>query len=97
MAIRFHIDYVNADGNISNYYPDFVIKTIDGNILIIETKGLEDLDVPLKTARLKQWCSDINNAQSKVKFDFVFVDQEDFEKYKPSSISELTRNFTKYK
>lgn len=97
MAIRFHIDYVNADDNISNYYPDFVIKTIDGKILIIETKGLEDLDVPLKTARLKQWCSDINNAQSNVKFDFVFVDQEDFQKYKPSSISELTRNFTKYK
>jgi type III restriction enzyme len=97
MAIRFHIDYVNADGNISNYYPDFVIKTIEGNILIIETKGLEDLDVPLKTARLKQWCSDINNSQSKVKFDFVFVDQEDFEKYKPSSISELITNFTKYK
>ena len=52
-AVNFKIDYVNADGNISNYYPDFIVKTDDGNIFIVETKGLQDLDVPLKMARLE--------------------------------------------
>jgi len=97
MAVHFNIDYVNADGNISNYYPDFFVKTDDKNIYIIETKGLEDLDVPLKTVRLKKWCDDINASQKKVKFDFVFVDEEGFQKYKPDSFSGLVTNFRKYK
>jgi len=97
MAVHFNIDYVNADGNISNYYPDFIVKTDEKHIFIIETKGLEDLDVPLKTARLKKWCEDINKAQKKISFDFVFVDEEEFNKYKPDSFESLVRNFRKYK
>lgn len=97
LAVHFNIDYVNADGNISNYYPDFIVKTDEKHIFIIETKGLEDLDVPLKTARLKKWCEDINKAQKKITFDFVFVDEEDFNKYKPDSFESLVRNFRKYK
>ena len=96
-AVHFKIDYQNADGDISNYYPDFFVKTSPSKIFIIETKGLEDLDVPLKTERLKQWCIDINRAQSEQQFDFVFVDEKDFHKYRPKSFSELVKNFTKYK
>ena len=59
--------------------------------------SLEDLDVPLKTARLKQWCEDINRTQSDVTYDFVFVDQESFEKYNPKSFTELAANFRQYK
>jgi len=97
MSVHFNIDYVNADGNISNYYPDFIVKTDDKHIFIIETKGLEDLDVPLKIERLKKWCEDINKAQKKVIFDFVFVDEEDFDQYKPGSFESLVKNFRKYK
>ncbi|MBL4786545.1 MAG: DEAD/DEAH box helicase family protein [Cohaesibacteraceae bacterium] len=96
-AINFKLDYVNADGNISNYYPDFIVKKSEKEIFIIETKGLEDLDVPLKTARLEQWCEDINRAQSEVTYDFVFVDQESFEKYGPKSFADLVTNFRQYK
>ncbi|MFK5980954.1 MAG: DEAD/DEAH box helicase family protein [Rhizobiaceae bacterium] len=96
-AVHFKLDYVNADGNISNYYPDFIVKISEKEIFIIETKGLEDLDVPLKTARLKQWCEDINRAQSDVTYDFVFVDQESFEKYNPNSFADLVTNFRQYK
>ena len=60
-------------------------------------KGLEDLDVPQKMERLKRWCEDINAAQEKVRFDYVFVDEEDFERYKPDSFSELVKNFRRYK
>lgn len=97
LAVHFNIDYVNADGNISNYYPDFIVKTDPKTIYIIETKGLEDLDVPLKMERLKKWCEDINSSQKKYHFDFVFVDEEDFNKYKPDSFSGLLSNFRKYK
>ncbi|ARQ11031.1 helicase/UvrB domain-containing protein [Rhizobium etli] len=96
-AVNFKLDYVNADGNISNYYPDFLVKTADKRIVIVETKGLEDLDVPLKMKRLGQWCDDVNRVQSDVTYDFVYVDQESFEKYGPKSFSELNKNFTQYK
>jgi type III restriction enzyme len=97
MAVHFNIDYVNNIGNISNYYPDFIVKASEKDIYIVETKGLEDLDVPLKIGRLKKWCEDINRSQKKHQFDFVFVDEEDFEKYKPDSFSRLIANFKKYK
>lgn len=97
MAIGFKIDYVNAQGDISNYYPDFIVKQDNGHVFIVETKGLEDLDVPLKMQRLQQWCEDINKEQSVVSYDFVFVDQESFERYKPQSFGELVNNFLVYK
>lgn len=96
-AVNFRIDYVNADGNISNYYPDFIVKTSPKEVYIVETKGLEDLDVPLKMERLKKWCEDINAAQNKVHYDYVFIEQEDFEKYKVNSFGELVKSFRKYK
>ena len=96
-AVNFRIDYVNADGNISNYYPDFIVKTSPKDICIVETKGLEDLDVPLKMERLKKWCEDINATQNKIRCDYVFVEEEEFEKYAPKSFKELVTNFRKYK
>ncbi len=96
-AVHFKMDYVNADGNISNYYPDFIVKKSEKEIYIIETKGLKDLDTPLKIRRLKQWCEDINQVQAGVKHDFVFVDEEGFNKYKPKSFDDLVINFPEYK
>ena len=96
-AVNFKLDYVNADGDISNYYPDFIVKLADNRIVIVETKGLEDLDVPLKMARLHQWCEDINRIQIDVVFDFIFVDQEGFEKYNPKNFQELVKAFKEYK
>ena len=69
---------------LREYYPDFFVKVSSTEVYIVETKGQEDLDVPPKMARLKQWCDDINHAQSKVRYDFVFVDEEGFGKYPPA-------------
>lgn len=96
MAVHFKLDYVNSDGDISNYYPDFFVKTSEKELYIVETKGLEDLDVPLKMARLKQWCEDINRVQDKVKYAFVFVEEVNFNLYRPSSFAELIDGFTTY-
>ncbi len=97
LAVRFKLDYVKADGDISNYYPDFLVKLSEKEIFIIETKGLEDLDVPLKIQRLRQWCEDLNRVQSEVKYGFVFVDQASFEKYKPTSFRQLVAGFSEYR
>jgi len=73
------------------------VKLSDGRNVIVETKGQVDLDVPLKMDRLRQWCKDINRVQSDVTYDFVYVDQEGFEKYKPASFKNLMNGFREYK
>jgi len=97
LGIGFKLDYVKADGDISNYYPDFLVKTRDGRVYVVETKGREDLDVPLKMERLRQWCGDINRAQPDVVYDFVYVDQESFDQYKPVSFRQLVEGFREYR
>ena len=97
MAVGFKIDYVNSRGDISNYYPDFLVKVDSRHVFVVETKGLEDLDVPLKMERLKQWCEDVNKQQPEMVYDFVYVDQDSFERYKPQSFEGLKKNFKEYK
>jgi type III restriction enzyme len=96
-AVGFKLDYVKADGDISNYYPDFLVKVSDKEVFIVETKGREDIDVEPKMLRLKQWCADINAAQSGVKYDFVYVDEESFKKYQPKSFADLVASFREFK
>ena len=55
------------------------------------------MDVPLKMDRLKKWCEDINLAQKKIRYDFVFVDEEDYNKYKPDTFAVLLKLFTKHR
>ncbi len=78
-------------------HPDFIVKKSDKEIFIIETKGQEDLDVPLKMNRLKQWCEDVNKSQKEILVDYVFVDEESFHKYSPSSFEQLVNTFEEYK
>lgn len=97
LAVHFKLDYVNANGDISNYYPDFIVKLSDKRIAIVETKGQEDFDVPLKMARLQQWCEDLNKVQTDMEYEFVYVDEESFEKFKPTSFQQLLEGFKEYK
>lgn len=97
LAVHFKLDYVNADGDISNYYPDFFVKLSDNRIVIIETKGQEDLDVSQKMMRLKLWCEDVNRVQSDVEYGFVFVDEESFRKYQPKTFRQLMDGFREYR
>ena len=97
LAVGYKLDYVNAEGDISTYYPDFLVKVSDREKFVVETKGQEDLGVPLKMQRLKQWCEDINRAQHAKEYDFVYVDQESFDKYKPTSFRQLVEAFKEYK
>ncbi|NCC61080.1 MAG: type III restriction endonuclease subunit R [Verrucomicrobiae bacterium] len=97
LAVHFKLDYINAVGDISNYYPDFIVKLMNDRIVIVETKGQEDVDVPPKMERLRQWCEDINRVQSKAVYDFVFVDDESFAKHRPKTFKSLMDGFREYR
>lgn len=87
--VHFKIDYKNADGTIANYYPDFFVKENEKTVYIVETKGREDLDDPLKIARLAQWCEDANARQKKISYKMLYVKQEEWDKYRPKSWKEV--------
>lgn len=91
-AVNFKIDYKNADGEIKDYYPDFVVKLTDGRMCIIETKGQEDLDDLEKIKRLQQWCEDVNELQE-VTFFCLYVKEEFFKdvKGKVNSVADLEK------
>jgi len=74
-----------------------LVKLTDGRIVVVEIKGQEDLDVQLKVQRIHQWCEDINGMQSDVIYDFVYVDEEGFNKYEPKSFADLLASFREYK
>jgi type III restriction enzyme len=94
-AVNFKIDYQNHNGEISNYYPDFIVKRNESEIYIVETKGLEDLDVPLKIERLDQWCKDVNAKNTGVTYHWLFVKDDEFREKIPRNFQELIKKFHK--
>ena len=99
LALGFKFDYVKADGDLSNYTPDFIVKGGDGSITIVETKGREELDLPRKMQRLAQWCIDATAAslaQGGPVYRFAYVDQDGFDRHPPSSLAELATTFREY-
>jgi|CXWL01.1.fsa_nt_gi hypothetical protein len=86
VAVGFKVDYVGADGDLSNYIQDFIVRTASGDVFIIETKGREEIDLPRKMRRMKEWCADTTSASRAISgpaYRHVFVDQEGFEKHTP--------------
>jgi type III restriction enzyme len=93
-AVGFKLDYVKADGNISNYYPDFVVRRTGGEFWIVETKGREDLNDPGKWERLKQWCADATALDAGHSYHALFVREEDWERYKPKTFHDAIAAFS---
>jgi type III restriction enzyme len=96
-SIGFKLDYAKDNGDLSSYTPDFIVKSADDTIVIVETKGQVDVDVPHKMRRLAQWVEDVNSLQENQRFEFVFVDEDGFESYRPKSLASLLGGFREYK
>ena len=99
LAVGFKIDYVKADGDLSNYVPDFIVKTNDGTVWIVETKGREEIDLPRKMTRLRQWCEDVTRAsrtEGGPEYRFVYVDQKGFEAHAAGHFAALIQMFRDY-
>ena len=56
-AVHFEIPYVSAGGGVRYYRPDFLVRTPQA-MYVVETKGLETLEVPRKDQRMARWCED---------------------------------------
>ncbi len=94
MAVGFKLEYQNAKGDISSYFPDFFVKTKMNELWVIETKGLEDVDVAPKRKRLQQWVEDVNSQQDKIIVHELFVNDAKFKEYRPKYFSELVKLFS---
>ena len=99
-AVNFKLDYLNADGVISYYYPDFLVKLKPSQgkeeLYVVETKGREDLDDPLKFSRLEQWIKDVNSIPgTKQIWNALYVSQETFDKNRDEyrSFADLVAEF----
>ena len=63
-AVGFHVPYMSPSGGLRFYRPDFVARTADA-AYVLETKGLETIEVPRKDQRMAAWCraaSDLTGA-----------------------------------
>jgi type III restriction enzyme len=94
-ANALRVEYKNSEGFIAFYYPDFFVKVDDKHVYIIETKGREDDDAKIKFERLEKWCDDVNNRQSKIIYNALYIKQEVYEKYKAKNFDELVRLFSR--
>jgi len=77
---KFSIEYINHKGAIAYYYPDFVAEQRTGEKVVmwmIETKGWEQEDVPLKDARAERWCEDASRL-TKTTWKYVKVKYFDY-------------------
>ncbi|MCF7733049.1 MAG: DEAD/DEAH box helicase family protein [Cephaloticoccus sp.] len=98
LAVGFKLDYVKANGDLANYHTDFIVRTTDGTVWLVETKGRAELDLPQKMTRLGQWCADATTAsEDSRRYDFVYVDQPGFEEHRPKTFAALAASFTEYK
>lgn len=85
----FKIECQTVEGDIRNYYPDFIVKRSAPEIWIIETKGREDVQDARKWERLQRWCEDASAANSGCKYRALFVREEDWKEYQPKRFEQL--------
>ena len=99
LRVHFFMEYINASGEMSHYYPDFIVRTSAREIYIVETKGLEDLDVAPKWMRLVQWCKDANEvAGDSQTYTPLYIPEDDFDELAPhiKSFAQLFEVFSQF-
>ena len=88
-AVRFEIPYVSAGGGLRYYRPDFVVRTPEA-MYVVETKGLETLEVPRKDQRMARWCQDAT-ALTGHDWRYVKVTEAQFDATAWESLAALAR------
>jgi type III restriction enzyme len=90
IQLNFKVTYINHEGGIGNYYPDFVLQLNNGEWFVVETKGAENLDDPRKIERLKIWCEDATRATGKI-YRHLYIKQKDWNNIgmTPNSFEEI--------
>ncbi|MDE2696503.1 MAG: DEAD/DEAH box helicase family protein [Chloroflexota bacterium] len=88
-AVHFEVPYVSPGGGVRYYRPDFLIRTPQA-MYVLETKGLETLEVPLKDQRMARWCQDAT-ALTGQDWRYVKVSEALFDSGPWDSLAELER------
>ena len=74
--------------NLHYYEPDFVAVTSDGGHYLIETKGLEDVNVAFKERAAHLWCENATTLTGTPRA-YVKVLQKEFEALQPDDFAAL--------
>lgn len=84
----FYIHYTDTRSHIRHYYPDFVVKLQHGDHWLLETKGLESVEVQMKDAAARQWCESAT-ALTETPWTYLKIPQTEFERLRPDTFEEL--------
>ena len=87
---RFSLEYISTTGALRYYYPDFVVRLDDDTCLVMETKGLEDIEVALKDRRARRWCADATRLAGRT-WSYYKVPQAAFDQFTGESVNSLVR------
>lgn len=55
-SFKFSIEYTDQSANLRYYYPDFIAIDENGTHWIVETKGVETVEVAYKDRAARLWC-----------------------------------------
>ena len=88
MRFGFSIEYLDDAGNLRLYHPDWIVKTDDGVMYLIETKGYVGAEVAQKDRAASVWCENAT-VLTKATWRYRRVNQVDFEKLAPKHFSDL--------
>jgi type III restriction enzyme len=84
----FVIEYTDVSGNLRFYEPDFVGVTTGEVYHLIETKGLEDVNVANKDAAARLWCENATKLTGNV-WSYLKVPQEEYKRLQPACFSDV--------
>jgi type III restriction enzyme len=84
----FAIEYTDSVGNLRYYEPDFVVLTSEGMHYIVETKGLEDTNVPNKDRAAQLWCENTTRLAGKP-WAYLKVLQTAYKQLQPTRFEDL--------
>jgi type III restriction enzyme len=84
----FAIEYTDNAGNFRHYEPDFVVLTTAGTHHLVETKGLEDVNVANKDRAAKLWCENTTRLTGKP-WDYVKVLQTEYKNLQATEFAGL--------
>jgi len=85
-SIPFRIPYY-YEGFLRYYRPDFVVRANE-NFYLIETKGLEEPELPQKIHRASEWCEKVSELTS-LRWQYLKISKDVFERYKSQNFKTL--------
>lgn len=84
----FIIEYTDANGNLRHYEPDFAVVTTEDEYFLIETKGMEDLNVAYKDRAAGLWCENATALTDK-KWSYGKIRQTEYDGLQPTLFADL--------